>query len=188
MFKRKKSDETPTVTETPAANYQLPAELSSTPHPVVEAEQRQALLVAQVMRGVSTMLHEHMQGIKLELRAVTNDNSVLRHNLAILNKGFADFQREQVLPLREAVQHLDQEVGSRMVENSTNLEQLIKAMSDTLAAKGGLIPEDLKQRIKDGRFEELEHVKEGELVNVAAVQAMIEEAYSRGRKDALKGK
>jgi hypothetical protein len=158
------------------------ATLDATPHPLVEAEQRAGAIVARVMAGVSAMLHEHMQAVKLELRAVTNDNSVLRNNLAILNEGMADFQRLQVIPLREKLEHLDQEVGSRMVENSTNLEGLIKALSDSLAAKGALIPEDLKQRILDGRFEELPHVKEGEMVPPAEVQSMIDAAFEQGRK------
>jgi hypothetical protein len=164
------------------ANYQLPAELAATSHPVVEAEQRAGAIVARVMAGVSAMLHEHMQAVKLELRAVTNDNSVLRQNLAVLNAAMADFQRLQVIPLREKLDHLDQEVGSRMVENSTNLEGLIKALSDSLAAKGALIPEDLKQRILDGRFEELPHVKDGEMVPSAEVQSMIDAAFEQGRK------
>ena len=160
-------------------DYQMPAELAATPHPLVEAEQRQAQLVAHVMGGVSRMLHEHMAGIKLELRAVTNDNSVLRENLALLNTGMAEFQRTQVIPLREALLAW-RETDSRTVENAANLEVLIKALADTLAIKGGLIPTDLLQKIKDGRFEELEHVKEGEQVHVSEVQAMIDAAYQRG--------
>lgn len=167
--------------------FQAPITLDTTPHPVVEAEQRAGQIVARVMAGVSAMLNEHMQQVKLELRAVTNDNSVLRQNLSLLNTGMADFQRTQVIPLREKLEHLNMEVGSRMTENATNLEQLIKSLTETVAAKGALIPEDLKQRILDGRFEELEHAREGEMVNVSDVQAMIDAAYARGRAEALKG-
>lgn len=144
-----------------------------------------AKLVGQVMLLMRKEFSGHMAAVNLELRAITNDNSVLRNNLALLNTGMADFQREQVIPLRSELANLREEQGGRVIENARKLEALIQALTVTLDAKGALIPPDLKQQIMDGRFEELEHAREGELVNVAQVQAMIEEAYLRGRADAL---
>jgi hypothetical protein len=141
-------------------------------------------VVGQLVMALRQEMAQHLDAVKVELRTLTNDNSILRQNLALLNGQMGDFQRLQVIPLREKLEHLTQELGSRMVENSTNLEQLIKALTETVAAKGGLIPEDLKARILDGRFEELDHVKAGDQVSVADAQAMIEEAYRRGREDA----
>lgn len=164
--------------------YQLPAELDATPHPVVEAEQRAGQIVSRVMQGVSAMLHEHMAGVKLELRAITNDNSRLRQNLSVLNEALGKFQIEQVLPLRDALATLNQEQTSVVVENGRKLEQLIQALANSIDAAGGLIPEDLKAQIKDGRFENLKHTQEGDLVALSKVQDMVEEAYARGLRDA----
>lgn len=145
-----------------------------------------ARAVGKVMLVMRAESAKQMEKVNLELRAITNDNSVLRNNLALLNTGMADFQREQVIPLRSELANLREEQGGRVIENARKLEALIQALTVTLDAKGALIPPDLKQQIMDGRFEELEHAREGELVNVAQVQAMIEEAYLRGRADALK--
>jgi hypothetical protein len=171
--------------------YQMPAELDATPHPLVEAEQRAGQMVARVMSGVSSMLHEHMLGVKLELRAVTNDNSVLRQNLALLNEGVADFQREQVIPLRSELANLREEQGGRVIENARKLELLIKSLTEVITLAGAHIPEDLKQQIKDGHFEDLDHKIADETGSAEAqgyvpghmVQAMIDAAVRKALTD-----
>lgn len=170
------------------AEYQMPVELAATPHPLVEAEQRAGVLVARVLAGMSAMLHEHMLGVRLELRAVTNDNSVLRQNLALLNTGMADFQREQVIPLRSELANLREEQGGRVIENARKLEALIQALTCTMTLANIPIPQDLKDQIADGHFEDLDHRKSNEAegpevrgyVNASQVQDMIDAAYARG--------
>lgn len=166
-----------------ATEYSMPAELGATPHPIVEAEQRAGAIVAQVLLGVRNEMREHMSAVKLELRAMVNDNSIIRENMAVMNKGLADFQRLQVIPLREALESLRSEQGSTVIENQRKLEAIIQALTRTLDAAGGIIPADLKQQIADGRFENLPHRKEGSMVEVDEVSAMIEAAYVRGRAD-----
>lgn len=167
-------------------SYQMPAELAATLHPVAEAEQRAGQVVARVMAGVSTMLAEHMRGVKLELRAITNDNSKLRQNLSLLNEAMGEFQIKQVIPLRDAVQTLTQEQTSVVVENGRKLELLIQALTRTITAAGGLVPADLKAQILDGRFENLDHEIANDAVSdvpgyvpVTMVQAMIDAAVDR---------
>jgi len=163
--------------------YRQPLELAATPHPLIEADTRQGLFVAQVMGGVAKMLDAHHQALKLELRAITNDNSILRQNLALLNTAMGDFQRLQVIPLREMLETLRTEQGSSVIENQRKIEALIQALTRTIDAAGGLIPPDLKQSILEGRFEDHPHQRASDMVHVDKVQAMIDEAYDRGRSE-----
>lgn len=141
-------------------------------------------LVNAVLMTMRRDQREAMQHLELELRAITNDNSVLRQNLALLNTGMADFQREQVIPLRSELANLREEQGGRVIENARKLEALIQALTRQLNMAGVVIPEDLKQQIKDGHFEDLDHVianesgiaeREG-YVPLHRVQAMIDAA------------
>jgi len=146
-----------------------------------------AKLVGHVMLVMRKEFAGHMEAVKLELRAITNDNSVLRQNLALLNTGMADFQREQVIPLRSELANLREEQGGRVIENARKLELLIKSLTEVITLAGAHIPEDLKQQIKDGHFEDLDH----EIANEAGaaelqgyvpghmVQAMIDAAVRK---------
>ena len=146
-----------------------------------------AKLVGQVMLVMRREMNDHMDGVKLELRAVTNDNSVLRQNLALLNEGMADFQREQVIPLRSELANLREEQGGRVIENARKLELLIKSLTEVVELAGAHIPPDLKQQIKDGHFEDLDHEKANEAgvmeqqgyVPGHMVQAMIDAAVRK---------
>jgi hypothetical protein len=152
-----------------------------------QAEPQIGRLVAQVMKVMRDEASAHMGAIKLEMRAITNDNSVLRNNLALLNTAMADFQREQVIPLRSELANLREEQGGRVIENARKLELLIKSLSEVATLAGAHIPEDLKQQIKDGHFEDLEHAKADETgvaeregyVPQHQVQAMIDAAVRR---------
>lgn len=122
-------------------------------------------LMNAVLMTIRRDQREAMQVLALELRAITNDNSVLRHNLALLNEGMADFQREQVIPLRSELANLREEQGGRVIENARKLELLIKSLTEVIELAGAHIPADLKQQIKDGHFEDLDH----EIANEAGV-------------------
>lgn len=146
-----------------------------------------ARAVGKVMLVMRAESAKQMEKVNLELRAITNDNSVLRNNLALLNTGMADFQREQVIPLRSELANLREEQGGRVIENARKLELLIKSLTEVITLAGAHIPEDLKQQIKDGHFEDLEHAKADETgvaeregyVPQHQVQAMIDAAVRR---------
>lgn len=123
----------------------------------LNSEERTRMLVHEMFMSLRRDQREAMQRMSLELRSITNDNSVLRNNLALLNTAMADFQREQVIPLREELANLREEQGGRTIENARKLEALIQALTRQLDMAGVVIPEDLKQQIKDGHFEDLDH-------------------------------
>jgi hypothetical protein len=147
-------------TDSPPPPDELPHDL------VVRSETREVALTGEARALVNAVLmtvrrdqREAMKVLALELRAITNDNSVLRHNLALLNEGMADFQREQVIPLRSELANLREEQGGRTIENARKLEALIQALTRSMTLANITIPQDLKDQIADGHFEDLDHRK-----------------------------
>jgi len=125
----------------------------------VPAEQR--AVVGHVIAAVRLEMRAAMEGIKLELRAVVNDNAVLRENLSLLNKAVGEFREREAMPLRDALQDFNTNSASRVIENQAKLEILIQSFEQALEKAHISIPEDVARQIRDGRFEEHEHAVDG---------------------------
>ena len=114
-------------------------------------------VVGQLVLAMRQEMTRALDGVKLELRAIVNDNSVLRENLSLLNKAVGEFREREAMPLRDALQDFNTNAASRVAENQSKLEILIQALCRSLEAANIPIPEDIAKEIRDGRFEGLKH-------------------------------
>jgi hypothetical protein len=144
-------------------------------------------LVAQVAIAMGRQIAAAMAEVKLELKAIVNDNSVLRENMSLLNRAVGRFEENTAIPLREELKELVHDQGARVKENQTKLEVVIQALVQALDKRGIAIPQDLKESIEDGHFEDLEHRKANEIagseirgyVPQHVVQTMIDAAVTQ---------
>ncbi len=114
-------------------------------------------IVGQLVLAIRQETGRALEAVKLEMRALVHDNSVMRENLALLNKALGEFREHEAMPLRDALQDFNTNAGSRVAENQANLEKLIQALCRSLEAAKIPIPDDIATQIRDGRFEGLKH-------------------------------
>jgi len=114
-------------------------------------------IVGQVMLAIREENRKNLESIKLELRAVVNDNGVLRENLSRLNDAIGQFREREAMPLRDALQDFNTNAASRVAENQAKLEILIQAFAKAMKEAHIAVPQDALQAIAEGRFEEHRH-------------------------------
>jgi len=132
-----------------------PPSLASLP---VETRQLVGAIIGQVVLAIGAETRKSLEAIKLEMRAIVEDNSALRSNISHLNEALGKFREHEAMPLRDALQDFNTNAASRVAENQMKLEILIQALCKGLEASSIPIPDDVRQAIKDGRFEELKHM------------------------------
>lgn len=114
-------------------------------------------IVGQLIVAFAAQTQRALEAVKLELRAVVNDNSVLRENLAVLNKAMGEFQERQAIPIRDALLDFNENTAGRVIENQRNLETMLQALARQMERANIPLPADAAESIAVGRFEEKEH-------------------------------
>jgi hypothetical protein len=150
-------------------------------------------LVTEIVHVMQRQTLAAMHSVKLELKAIVNDNSVLRENLSLMNRSLGEFQERTAIPLAEGMKEFNHNSAGRVAENQARLETLIQAL--TRAVPKGLIADDLSTDISDGRFEDHEHRIANEMtgaeirgyVRQEVVQGMIAAAVETAVRAALRG-
>jgi enamine deaminase RidA (YjgF/YER057c/UK114 family) len=132
-----------------------PPSLASLP---VETRQLVGAIIGQVVLAIGAETRKSLEAIKLEMRAIVEDNSSLRSSISHLNEAMGKFREHEAMPLRDALQDFNTNAASRVAENQSKLEILIQALTRSMEASNIPIPDDVRQMIKDGRFEELKHM------------------------------
>lgn len=120
-------------------------------------------IVGQLVLAIRAETRQALEAVKLEMRAIVQDNSVLRENLSLLNKSLGEFREREAMPLRDALQDFNTNAGSRVAENQANLEKLIQSLCRIMEAAKIPIPDDIAKEIRDGRFEGLKHAVANEV-------------------------